>query len=805
MNKYPTIKLAVFFITGLLLHKIFRIPETYIYISFGLLFSLSLLSFFSVSQKLKSVLLFSLPLTIIVSGILYSSFRVTHTAAYPFSKEKIKNAKLFGRVAEINLIGEGRLNFLMETDSIVSADEAFRHPLKVKCGIYDSRRNLKRIYSELRIGNTIIFTADIKRPLDKRNPGGFDYEKYLHGKGITALASSYKTANLIISDSSVSQPGQFILNVRRGIDGQISRFLSRSASSLIRGLLLADRSLIDDETQEQFINAGVVHVLAVSGLHVGFILLIFMLIFGRLNIYLKYLATIAGLFAFLIITGSQPSVFRATVMSAVFLIAYLTNRSYNSLNALSIAALIILIINPEELYNAGFQLSFSAVLSILLLYPVFSRKLGGMKIGNTVLKNILLFALLSISAQIGTLPFTLAYFGKLSLAAVFANIFVIPLIGLIAGVSIFTLFLGVFWASAAHLYGSAINLSVYALYWIVERFGSSDLSYLNITQFSIYDSIVFYIMLIIFIFSVIKLSSLKAKIIIFLLCMSNLYAYTYLDNYSLAPPGKLTVITADIGQGDASIIMMPDGQNVLIDAGDATEYFDNGKKILLPLMNMLGIKHFDYVFISHVDADHYLGSVSMIKAGAIPLLYKPELDTSADKDREYEKLLAENNVAVKYYSRKIINTGNARIYILNDTTGSGNEAMDSNDRSGIIKIVYGRTSLLFVGDAGIKAENKLLNRYKAFLNSDVLKVGHHGSKSSSGEKFISAVSPSFALISAGIMNKFGHPAEQILRRLEAANTEILRTDKSGAIILRSDGEYLQNIDWKKSESSYILE
>jgi len=239
----------------------------------------------------------------------------------------------------------------------------------------------------------------------------------------------------------------------------------------------------------------------------------------------------------------------------------------------------------------------------------------------------------------------------------------------------------------------------------------------------------------------------------------------------------------DVGQGDAILIKFPDNKTALIDAGQATYYFDNGEKVILPLLNYLGIEKIDYGFVSHLDLDHYGGFVSLIQNKKIKHIFKPKLDSSLQKDLRFEKFLKESNIDFTYYNHQSIHVNNSMIYILNDERDENVYDFSSNDNSGMIKIVYGNSSFLFTGDAGIKSEHILINNYNNFLDVDVLKVGHHGSKTSSTKEFIKFTSPEYAIVSAGINNKFGHPSQVILDRLQENGSTIFRTDISGAILL----------------------
>ena len=235
-----------------------------------------------------------------------------------------------------------------------------------------------------------------------------------------------------------------------------------------------------------------------------------------------------------------------------------------------------------------------------------------------------------------------------------------------------------------------------------------------------------------------------------------------------------------------------------VDAGEATPFFDNGERTILPLLNKLGINKIDYGFVSHIDADHYSGFVSLIQRDKIKKIYKPPLDSESEKDLRFEKFLGVKGIPTEYYSKKEIKIGNALIFILNDSLYESDPSLTSNGRRGIFKIDYGNTSFLFTGDLETKGEMYYLNKYGNFLNINVLKVGHHGSKSGSSQRFISITSPEISLVSCGIKNKYGHPAEEVIDRLSRSNSLIYRTDNQGGVLLWSDGYKVYKIDWKNN-------
>lgn len=727
--------------------------------------------------------------------MLYSLFRNETPIVYPFEKSKISHTVIYGEVKEIKLLHSDQFKIILHSDSVTVNDSTKILENNFQCNIsFTSKKGTTQLYEVLKVGNKIKIVGTLRKGRGERNPGEFNYYKYLQSKEIAGILYIKKIRDFRIVEPSISYFYNAIFEARKWVAEKIETLHNKRTSSLLKGLLLADRSEIDYRTKESFINSGVIHVLAVSGLHVGFIVLIFMFLSSRISIYPRTILTIFGLVAFLLLTDSPASVFRATIMVVVMLIIYLSNRTYNSVNALSIAALILLLINPSEIFNPGFQLSFSAVLSILVVYPILSEKITTQ---NKLLRYLLLFSAVSFSAQVGTLPFTLIYFQKLSIISLFANLLVIPIIGIIVGLGVLTIFISTFSTLFSLFFASANMFVTDILMKIVDITGTQQFSYFYIPNFSFLDGFIFYIFLVIIIYSIKKFSNTYALIVLLFLVGFNLFFFLQLDNKELLPDGKFSIVMIDIGQGDGILLKFPNGEIALVDAGNASNTFDNGERIIAPLLRRLSIEQIDYAFISHVDSDHYKGFLSLIKNGWIEEIYKPRIDTTLKKDVRLEKVIKENNVKINYYSKSKMMFGNLVFYILNDTTNSKYKSFDANNKSGIFKIVYGNNSFLFVGDAEYPAERILMKSYGKFLDSDILKVGHHGSKSSSSQRFINAVTPDVGIISAGLNNSFGHPVKLIIDRFKNNNVKLYRTDLEGAVILQSDGETVKKVNWKE--------
>ncbi|GBD87827.1 comEC family competence protein [bacterium BMS3Abin03] len=799
MKDFPVVKFTAAFAVGILLAKI--IFMNYLFVA---VFSVLLLGSFIISIKFKTAgkytLFFSAAslILIILIGNLYAQvsgvkFNPALTGIY-----NAKNVKVTGEVTKIELSREDEILFHLKSDSLIINDTKFTDDVILLCKLKGGKKGRAKFYSLFKPGNIVEVTGNFRKGNERRNPGEFDYNAYLKSKGIIGILTikKYSDIKLIIDKTNIFN--NTIFQIRKSIDEQLKILYNDQTVSLLKGLLLADRREIDRETKTMFINSGVVHVLAVSGLHVGFIALIFLFLFGRFNVYLRSALTIAGLLIFMFVTGVPPSVFRATVMAVVIIIAFLTNRSSNIFNSLAIAALIILALNPNELYSPGFQLSFSAVISIAAIYPLIENYLRRKNIKLKYLRYLLLFMGVSFAAQIGTLPFTLIYFGKISIIALAANIVVIPAIGIIIGLAFISLFFNLFAGFIAVYYASANELITKLLFRFIDFAGSLNFSFVKIINYSIYDAVVFYFFLIFFLLSLKKFTGRIAKLILLILIIINVIVFTMLDNKKLLPDNKLSILMIDTGQGDSFLIKFPDDEIALVDAGAAAVYFDYGERVITPLLNYLGIDKIDYGFISHIDNDHYGGFISLVMNNMIEKIYKPAVDSSLIKDTKLENFLNIHSVPVEYYDSQIIKIGNCRLYVLNAKDEAEYFKYSSNERSGIFKLVYGNVSLLFTGDLEQRIEKRYVKNYRQFLNVDILKVGHHGSKTSTSVEFLNYTTPRYALISVGIQNKFGHPDEKVLNRLNGKNIQILRTDLSGAILLETDGKNIFMDDWKKN-------
>lgn len=795
MKDYPFIKLTLLFVFGILIQRILQ-PESLLLITvfIFLLFISVLIKIFVKQLELQYLSKISISLMIVIFG-LFVTIQNSNELKSPLSVfHKEKNSTLYGEVKSIELIKSYEVLFTVLVDSIIIDNRKFHNPDYLICKFRGDSVNRLNFYSKINPGNKVFLTGTFQKGRERRNPGEFDYNAYLSSKGITGLFISYDTDSVSIIDSKNDLISSYLFALRKSIDEIIVNLHDKESSDLLRGLVLADRSGIDSETKNAFVNSGVVHILAVSGLNVGYVILIFVVIFGRFSIYVRSILTVVGLIIFMLITGTTPPVVRATIMGIIIILTFLSNRTTNIYNSLSISAAIILLFSPMQIYDPGFQLSFGAVLSTAIIYPYMQSWIEKLNLKWKWIEKILLFMGVSLSAQIGTIPFTLIYFSKLSIISILTNLFVIPISGLITAIAFITIFLGYFSYTIAQYFAYANDLLTFIMMEFIRYTGTLGFSFLWIRNYSLYDSIVFYSLLTFILFSVNKIRGAALKISVVILSIATLIIYSSFDDKKLLSDEKLNILMIDVGQGDSFLIKFPNGKTALIDAGEATPYLDNGERIIIPLLDHLGIDKIDYGFISHLDLDHYGGFVSLIHNNRIKEIYRPIPDSSL-KSVRLEKYLKQKKIKTYVYDKSSIELGNVKVYILNSPYDQNYSKLSSNDKSGVLKIVFGKTSFLFVGDCEHPAEYYLASSFRSMLDSDVLKVGHHGSATGSSNDFLNLVTPKISLISAGIKNKFAHPSDVVMNSLKNINSTVYRTDILSAVLLQSDGNIIKKINW----------
>lgn len=655
-------------------------------------------------------------------------------------------------------------------------------------------------------GQKILARAFVSRPKALANPGGFDYQKYLAGKSIWVtgwISSPTHLASFPVDgETSWRHRLRFLPEqLRQDINQFITGHLSPNQSGLYKAILTGDRSALSPQILENFKATGAMHLLAISGLHMGLIALglgaIINWLIKRstwLLIHTSAWKTAVYLImpllgGYALIAGLQTPVLRSLIMTSVFLLAVLFDRQWHIPTNIAIAALIILLINPAALFTVSFQLSFAAVIAMAAIMPACTplpqpndtteqehSRLIFARVGMAIKMGLLL----SLAALAGTLPLLVFYFNRFSPLSSISTLLLEPLLcfwalplGLISAPFIF------FAPEIAHL---LLNIGAMGLTmadnlcaWL------ADLPFSSIwlpTPFPL-EIICYYILLLSILFlRKSKTARLTAVFAIVTPLLSTGYGFyrqhsSHVDNISFL----------DVGQGNAVVIELASGFTALIDGGGPySPQFNVGERVIAPFLWHKRISRLNAVIISHADADHFNGLAFIIKRFRPETLWINGGNTTNERYAALLDLAAAQGatIHVPHSDETLFGDGQSRFHNVADIHLVQTDASE-NDRSLVMRLTSHGKNFLFTGDIGEYAEQKIAEERKE-IHADVLLLPHHGSNSSTSAKFLSAVAPEYAVVSAGRTKSPLFPAPEVIRRCRIAGCTIHNTAQNGAVI-----------------------
>jgi competence protein ComEC len=679
-------------------------------------------------------------------------------------------------------------------------------------------------YPVYHYGDALNVTGKLETPEPFDN---FDYKSYLARQGIYSVI--YYPEVELLGQSEGLKPLQWIYSLRERLSASLARALPEPQGSLAQGILLGLRANIPDSLNQAFSRTGTAHILAISGLNICIVIAMFLslgiLVFGRQRSIYIWLA-LAATWLYALLAGMNTPVIRAAIMGSLFLMAEYLGRQQSAIIALAFAAAVMVGIQPQLLWSVSFQLSFLAMAGLIFFYPYFQT--WGRKGVARLFKNrekivptasIITDGFASTLAAIVAVGPLIAYnFGVVSLVSVPATFFSLPALPAIIVTSALVAFAGLLATLMAQILGWLAWLFLSYFLLVVQGFNALPFSSFQVATISTWYIWGYYAILVGVIaflnyrnqladFSSKLTSEIKKvaqgipkprlgfspKWLVLPLLVVAILVWSVILTM---PDDKLHVSFLDVGQGDAILIQTPNGQDILIDGGP------DSQKINLELSKKLPFwdRTIDLVVCTQPQADHITGLVEVLQRYKVKQVLEPGISYNSSIYQEWCNLVKEKQIKRdKAQVGQEIDLGNGtKLEVLNPPASLWEGTSDDVDNNGVVmRLSWGKVSFLFTADIREEVEFELIGQ-RANLKGTVLKVSHHGSKTSTTSQFLAAVDPEVAVISVGKDNPFGHPSPEVWERLigRLGEGNVYRTDEDGTIEFITDGEKL----WVKADS-----
>jgi competence protein ComEC len=662
-----------------------------------------------------------------------------------------------------------------------------------------------------RLGDRVRFQGRIRFPRNFGNPGEFDYEAFMRREGIDATMLAVK-GNRRLEVEVLAHHATFPDSAIEAIHAHIAAFIDRNlddpAASEMRALIIGDRGGIGDALHETFGRTGLAHLLVIGGLHLSMVgAVVFglarlvMLLFPMITLRgwankLAALAAAPAVLAYAAIAGHHVSTTRALIMVLAYMLAVVIDRAREAVASLALACIIICMAMPGSTGDIGFELSFASVLTIVLgmrRYAGWLERRRADRVGieasqvELAWEWALGYLAVSFWAMLGVAPLTASYFNQFSIVGLIANAVVVPIMGFGGAIiGLAAAMLSFLWMPGAIVLLWIAGRFVVAGNLLATWFAEWPMAWVRIFTPTSLEVALYYAVLLLWV-TWPQRRSAKAKWIERPACRHAMLVvltfaviidakYWFGDRYR---SDDLRVTFLSVGEGDAAVVRFPGARVMVIDGGSAWRDFDLGERVVARYLWVNKIMHVDRMALSHPDQDHF-GGLDFIARNFSPDEFWEVAAESHDVG--YEHLLAtldEQHVPIRQIDATTppISVNGVRLSALNPRATS---ATTRNNASMVLRFEYRGTSLLFTGDLEASGEAALLAASRNF-QATILKVPHHGSRTSSSAGFVEATAPRLAVMSLGYRNRFNFPAPEVAERYRAEGSLIMRTDQDGAI------------------------
>lgn len=747
----------------------------------------ALLIYKNISQSFQYLVLFIV--LIFISGFLWFQFRYYEKDDFNFSDNLAEELILTGVISEMPEIRDDRIRLLINSDSLKGK------PLKgyILATIYKNKFG-DISADNLRYGDVISVKGKLENLPPKRNPGEFDYGHYLKMHNIDAVfkAFGYDKIKLIGKSDQGLYYGKVIYPLKRYSMRVIDKLVGGEEGEYLKGLVLGERSNISKETKENFINAGVAHIIAVSGLNVAYVTIIIwaLLSFIPVRYSVKILITILCLIFYMNLTGNVPSIVRATIMASVFMLSGLFERKPNPYNIVCFAGVVILIYDPRQLFDAGFILSFAAIFSLVLIYPklhgltekfLFSRGDGTLSKNGKLVKVIFALFLGTFSAQIGMLPVTAVMFKKVSIVSLFANMFAIPLSNIALGlgfIMIISSFLST-WLTSVFAYVNQILLWIQLV--MIDFCANRDWAFVETYFVDAFLFVIYYAVLALFL-------TLNRKNYVFNLSLIFMLIINFLIwKLVMNKTDKAEITYLDAGNFNSTLIKMPEGTSVLINAGSSKGTYSAAERNVIPYMKSSGVSVLDLLIVTKLGREEFRNLMILLENFKVKKVLIPVYYSKLMEDPIYSPALSKTSISYVRNSEIINKAGKFRFYVYYDSLLVSSSMM--------VEFLYGDQRFLF--DDSDNSETEAFNRLVLPESGfQVMRISGSGSFNFTSTDFIALSNPEHIIISSVKTGRRNLGTEIFAEAVSLAGINVHRIHHTGAVIFKTDGITTEVKKWK---------